>query len=185
MPEKTDEIIASQVQNGDTESFGLLVERYQGKLLRYGRKFLSDSRDAEDLVQEIFIKAYRNIQSFNPKMKFSPWIYRIAHNEFINSIRKGKRLPLVVFDFDKLIPHFFAKETADRDANDQDIRTMLDESLGKIDRKYREPLILYYLEELGYREISEILHIPVSTVGIRLKRGKNFLKKQLAKKYEQ
>ena len=171
-----------QVQKGDTESFGILVERYQAKLLRYGKKFLSNIHDIEDLAQDIFIKAYRNIRGFNPKMRFSPWIYRIAHNEFINTIRKAKRMPVLMFDFDKLIPHLFAKETSDQDVNEKDMKAMLNDGLDKIDRKYREPLILYYLEEMNYREISEILHIPISTVGIRLKRGRKFLKKQLNKK---
>ncbi len=181
MNKKTDEDIALQVQKGDTESFGILVERYQAKLLRYGKKFLFNNYDIEDVVQDIFIRAYKNIQGFNTKMKFSPWIYRIAHNEFINTIQKIKRMPLLVFDFDQFIPHLFAKETTDQEVNEKDIKAMLDDGLGKTDRKYREPLILYYLEEMSYQEISEILHIPVSTVGIRLKRGKEFLKRHLNK----
>jgi RNA polymerase sigma-70 factor (ECF subfamily) len=179
MDEKTDEDIALKVQKGDIQLFGILVDRYQAKLLRYGRKFLSSSHDIEDLVQDIFIKAYKNIRSFNIKMRFSPWIYRIAHNEFINTIQKIKRMPLLTFDFDQFLPYLFSKETADREVNEKDTKAMLNNGLAKIDRKYREPLILYYLEEMNYREISEILRIPVSTVGIRLKRGRASLKKVL------
>lgn len=176
---QTDEEIASQVQKGDTGSFGILVERYQAKLLRYGKKFLYSSHDIEDVAQDIFIKAYRNIKSFNPKMRFSPWIYRIAHNEFINTMQKVKRMPLLTFDFDQFIPYLFAKETGEQTVNEKDMKAMLNDGLDKINRKYREPLILYYFEEMSYQEISEILHIPVSTVGIRLKRGRALLKKAL------
>lgn len=179
----TDEEIARRVQKGDTESFGALVERYGPKMSRYGRKFLSDGRDIEDLVQEIFIKAYVNIQSFNANMKFSPWLYRIAHNEFINAMKKKIRLPLALFDFDAIFPHIPSEESADKETNDKDIKNMLDKCLVKLSPKYREPLILNYLEEMNYGEIAEILHIPVSTVGVRLSRGKNILKKIFKEKY--
>ena len=88
MTEQTDEQIAQAVQKGDSSAFGLLVERYEPKLLRYAKKFLFDYEDGKDIVQEVFIKAYSNIQSFDSGRSFSSWIYRIAHNEFINAIRK-------------------------------------------------------------------------------------------------
>ncbi len=177
MHQKTDEEIAAQVQRGDTEPFRELAERYETKITRYARRFLSHNQDIEDLVQDVFIKAYENIQSFNTKMKFSPWLYRIAHNEFVNALRKKSRLPLYSFDFDTLLPHPLAKETADDKANEREIKNTLDKWLNKLSPKYREPLVLYYFEELGYQEIAEVLHIPVSTVGVRLNRGKNILKK--------
>lgn len=179
----TDEEIAARVQKGDTESFGALVERYGLKMSRYGRKFLSDGRDIEDLVQEIFIKAYVNIQSFNANMKFSPWLYRIAHNEFINAMKKKSRMPLLLFDFDAIFPHLPSGESADKEINDKEIKNMLDKCLINLDPKYREPLILNYLEEMNYGEIAEILHIPISTVGVRLSRGKIILKKIFREKY--
>ncbi len=184
MNQITDEEIASQVQQGDTESFGTLAERYETKMIRYGRKFVSNSQDIEDIVQEIFIKAYENIQSFNTKMKFSPWLYRIAHNEFVNALRKKGRLPLSLFEFDILFPHLLAKETANFETNAREIKNMLDKCLDKLNPKYREPLVLYYFEDMSYQEIAEILHIPISTVGVRLSRGKNILKKIFKEHYE-
>ena len=83
-----DEEIARRVQEGDIESFGLLVGRYEAKITRYAGKFLLNGEDDKDLAQEVFIKAYVNIQSFDANRKFSSWLYRIAHNEFINAIRK-------------------------------------------------------------------------------------------------
>ena len=176
MSEKTDEAIARQVQKGDIEAFGELVTRFESKITRYARKFLFDSEDVRDIVQEVFIKAYVNIKSLDTKRRFSPWIYRIAHNEFINAIKKKGRDKSLAFDFDLLFPHPVARETADREATVNDLRRMLDQCLDKLDAKYREPLVLYYFEEMEYGEIAEILKIPVSTVGIRLRRGKKRLK---------
>jgi len=92
-----DEAIALRVQNGDTDAFGTLITRYEVKMLRYGKKFLGQYEDIEDAVQDAFIKAYTNIQSFNTSMSFSPWIYRIAHNTFINVIKKKGTRTAVFF----------------------------------------------------------------------------------------
>jgi RNA polymerase sigma-70 factor (ECF subfamily) len=176
--EKTDEMIAAEVQKGDATPFGILVQRYEAKLARYGRKFIADSDDIKDMVQDAFIKAYVNIQSFDASRKFSPWIYRIAHNEFVNAIKKKKgRMTFSLSDFDTLLPHPMAKEDIESDAQRKELRAMLEESVRSLDPKYREPLVLYYFEDLDYKEIGEILQMPVSTVGIRLQRGKAMLRK--------
>src|ERR1043166_6670972 len=102
----TDEQIALAVQAGTTERFGELIERYEAKLLRYVRKFLLDPEDAQDIVQDTFIKAYENLQSFDASRRFSPWIYRIAHNEFVNALKKKQsRRTMFTIDFDTLFPH--------------------------------------------------------------------------------
>lgn len=179
MAASTDEAVARRVQEGDGEAFGVLVDRYEKKMLRYGRKFLADREDIRDLVQEIFTKAYVNIKSFDADRRFSPWVYRIAHNTFINVMRRRKALGMFSFDFDldAVFPHPVAPETADRDAARRDIRSLLDRAMDKLDAKYREPLVLHYFEEMDYRQIAEIMHLPVSTVGIRLKRGRALLQK--------
>lgn len=178
MYKDSDEAVARRVQLGEQDAFGELIERYQPKLIRYARKFLADPDDAADSVQNVFIKAYQNIQSFDTSRRFSPWIYRIAHNEFVNEIKK-RTVRRVSFDIDidTLFPHLVANETADSEALERDLRNTIDLHLAALDPKYREPLILYYLEGLDYREIADILMIPVSTVGVRLLRGRSMLKK--------
>ena len=174
----SDEEIARKAQQGDTESFGELVERYEDKLLRYARKFLLGSDDAQDLVQDIFIKAYENLRSFDATRRFSPWIYRIAHNEFVNELKKRQaRKTIFTIDFDTLFPNLQAVEQADTTALERDAKEMMEKHLEKVDPKYREPLVLYYVEGLDYKEIAEILHIPVSTVGVRLSRARGILQK--------
>jgi len=180
MEEITDEEVAKRVQNGDAQMFALLVERYEKKITRYAKKFLSHPDDIKDIVQDVFVKAYVNIKSFDVKRKFSPWIYRIAHNEFVNCLKKNKNSKLSFMDFDVLFPHPVAKETADSDVDRSDLRRMLDTCLEKMPVKYREPLVLYYFEEMSYKEIADVMRLPVSTVGIRLQRGKSLLKETIA-----
>lgn len=173
----SDEELATLVQNGDKERFGELMERYESKLFRYGRKFISDRDNIEDIVQEVFIKTYQNIQSFDTSQRFSPWIYRIAHNTFINEIRRHSRNPLQFFDFDVLVSHPDHEDPVVAERDRKEMREIVDKGLDTLGAHYREIIILYYLEEQSYKEISDILRIPIGTVGIRLKRAKDALRK--------
>lgn len=177
MQELTDEEIAIQVQQGDDQSFGILMRRYEQKLTRFGRKFLSADEDVKDMVQEVFIKAFVSIQSFNSNQRFSPWVYRIAHNHFVDALKKKSREKVSYFDLDVYFPNLVAPETADSETIREDLKRMLDQCLDKLNAKYKEPLILYYFEEMDYKEISDILQIPVSTVGVRIQRGKTMMRK--------
>jgi RNA polymerase sigma-70 factor (ECF subfamily) len=175
---QSDEHIAALVQAGDKEAFGLVVDRYEAKLLRYGRKFLARHEDIEDIVQDVFISAYQNIQSFDTAQRLSPWLYRIAHNAFINALRKGSRAPLII-DFDTLISHPVYDDPSERLRDQKDMRAQLDRGLETLSPKYREVLALYYFEEMSYKDIAEVLQVPQGTVGIRLRRAKEALKATL------
>lgn len=174
--DSSDEGLAKRVQNGEKEFFGVLVERYESKLLRYGRHFLTFQEDIEDIVQDVFVSAYQNILSFDPGQKFSPWIYRIAHNAFVNVLKKHSRNPLVFLDFDTLVPHPAYDDPRAEERDREEIKAMIESSLKELDQKYREILTLYYLEGLDYKEVAEVLRLPTGTVGIRLKRGREALR---------
>ncbi len=178
----TDEAIISLIKKGDKKAFETIVDRYLDKIKRYGRKFIYDRDDIDDLVQEVFLKVYININSFDDSRKFSPWIYRIAHNEFVNAIKKRMYERIFRVDFDLFIPHPEAKENLEKEGDDFFRKKILDEHLKQIDAKYREVLVLYYFEDMDYKEIADILGIPTSTVGVRLSRGKEMLKKFIGDK---
>ncbi len=176
---QTDEEIVVRVQQGDSELFGVLMERYYKKLLRYGKRFVSDSAAIEDSVQDIFISTYKTINSFNPSLKFSSWLYRIAHNAFVNALRKQQRshIPVPSFDLDVIIPHSVDEDAPPSEEELRAMREMIDRGLEKVKPKYREVLILHFLEDFSYKDISDILKIPIGTVGIRVMRGKEALRK--------
>lgn len=174
-----DEEIALRVQSGDAEAFGVLMGRYEAKLLRYGRKFLGDVDAIEDAVQEIFIKAYEHLQSFDVRQRFSPWIYRIAHNTFVNVLRSKSRSPVFAVDLDTFVPHATYEDPAEREREQGIMREAIEAGLDRIAPKYREVLVLYYLEEFSYKEIADVLRVPVGTVGIRLARARKALKQHL------
>ena len=174
---ETDEALAIRVQGGDKAAFAVLMERYEGRLLRYGNKFLTEREDVVDIVQEVFISVYQNIKSFDEAQKFSPWIYRIAHNAFVNGLKKKSRNPFVMLDFDALLSHTVSEDPLQGEREQEEIQKMIDAGLDQLSAKYKEILILHYLEEMSYREIADILEVPIGTVGIRIKRAKEGLKK--------
>lgn len=175
--ENTDEALAQRVQKGDSVAFGTLVERYEAKLLRYGRKFLPRAEDIEDIVQDAFVSAYQNIKSFDASRRFSPWIYRIAHNAFVNAIRKHSKSPITMPDFDTFISYHVAEDSPDMEREHVEMKALVEKGLGELPPKSREILVLYYLEEFPYQEIADILQVPLGTVGVRLKRAKEQMRK--------
>ncbi len=179
---REDKEIAFYVQQGKDQLFSILIDRYQTKLLRYGKKFLNSNEDIEDIVQKVFIKVYKNIKSYNHNKKFSSWIYRVAHNEFVNKIKKKSKSPLRFFDPDMIFPHLLkSDENPNKKRIKKELSSTLDKHLKKLKPKYREVVILYYFEGLSYKEIAHILKIPIATVGTRLSRAKKILKDKFPK----
>ena len=181
LAEYTDEQLAGLVQKGSEEALSALIDRYEAKLLRYGQRFLGvQSENAlHEAVQDIFISMYQNIESFDVKQRFSPWIYRVAHNAFVDVLRHKTKQPLYVFDFDSVLSHPIHEDTMMKEKENAEIRVVLEKGLDKLSSQNREVIVLYYFEELSYKEIADVLHVPVSTVGVRLARARTALKKQL------
>jgi RNA polymerase sigma-70 factor (ECF subfamily) len=175
----TDEQLVIRVQSGQDEAFGELMDRYTEKLSRYGKRFLSQSEYIEDIVQDVFIKTYQNINSFDTKRKFSPWIYRIAHNAFVNALRKKSTEPVLMFDFDALVSHTIVDDPEERRKEDEEMGVLLKKGIENLTPAYREIITLFYFENLSYEEISEVLEIPIGTVGIRLSRAKRSLREHV------
>lgn len=180
-PTQTDEEIVGLIQKGDRDQFGTIVERYEQRLLRYGRKFMSEGEDIVDIVQDVFVSTYENIQSFDTSQKFSPWIYRIAHNAFVGGLRKRSRTPVSFIDLDTLIAHPVYEDPAMREREEGEMKRMIEQGLAQLSAKYREILVLHYIEDMSYRDIADILQIPVGTVGVRLRRAKESLRQTYEK----
>lgn len=175
----SDEKLVGFIREKDKEVYAEIIKRYQTKLLRYVIYLINDEDKAADVVQDTFIKAYINLKGFDVKKTFSSWIYRIAHNEAINIIKKDKQnLPLdetIDFESEINLEDDFIKKELQRHAQ---------KCLKQIPLIYREPLTLYFLEEKSYEEISDILRLPMGTVGTRINRAKALMKKicQMIKK---
>ena len=167
-----DEELVRLVRDEDQELYRHIIDRYQKKLLRYATYLTADEDRAADVVQEAFIKAFVNLQSFNTKKKFSSWLYRITHNEAMNILNRHKQeLPLLE-DID-----FASDINLEDDLIKKELASRAKHCLAKMPVIYKEVLTLYYLEEQSYEAISDILRVPLGTVGTRLNRAKILMKK--------
>lgn len=162
-----------------------LMERYEAKMMRYVRRISGVSVEtAQDIVQDVFLKVYINLNGFDPNLKFSSWLYRIAHNETINHWRRNKKRTAndVSWDNNEALKNIIRDEYDAEQAVYQKITNeQLLESIKRIDEKYRIVLVLNYLEGKSYQEIADILNKPIGTVGTLLNRAKKVLKKELIK----
>ncbi len=171
-----------QLSLKDQDCFYYLMKRYEIKLLRYIKRLTTVSEEeAKDIIQEIFIRVYRNLNGFNHKLKFSSWIYRIAHNEIINQHRKTKLrsaiAPLNIEDEANLIDSI--NDTIEIDGAYENLENAerVRKALTELPDKYREILVLRYLEDKSYDEISDILRKPLGTVATQINRAKVSFKK--------
>jgi RNA polymerase sigma-70 factor (ECF subfamily) len=171
----TDAEVVVAVLGGDKDSYSQIVERYESKLLRYVTYLIKDYDQAADVVQDTFIKAYINLRSFKLNKQFSSWIYRIAHNETINAIKKSAKTS--TFSELDITGDSFAVSYSFGNAIDKMfLKKEVQQCLKTLDVKYSEVILLYFFENLSYEEISDILRIPTSTVGVRISRAKKILK---------
>lgn len=171
----SDEALVALVIDKDQELFEEVMRRYQAKLLRYANYLINDSQIAADVVQEALIKAFVNLKGFDRKKKFSSWVYRIVHNEAINYLKKNKQLVSLEAN-EWLREKLGGRENIEEEFAREESGEMVRRCLKSLAVEYRSVLSLYYLEDKSYEEIAEVLKLPMGTVGIRLKRGKEKLK---------
>lgn len=179
--ERTDEeLVALVLKNPDVYVF--LVERYETRLLRYIMRISGATKeDCEDLLQEVFLSAYRYLNDFDQDLKFSSWIYRIAHNKVISHFRKITARPkTTTYEGDSQLLNILASEDdIGRDLERKYTAEEVNNVLGQIDEKYREVLVLKFLEEKDYKEISDILEKPMGTVATLISRAKKQFKEKV------
>ena len=165
--------------------FVAIVDRYETPLRRYiTRLGCADNNDADDVLQETFLKCYVNLNDYDLSLKFSTWLYRIAHNETISLFRKKKvrPSPAITEEDLKLVEntpdetHFIDDLVKESDA------IHVREAIQHLDQKYRDAIFLRFFEEKSYSEISDILQIPEGTVATYIARGKTEVKERLSQK---
>lgn len=179
----TDEVLIARFQDGDVQAFDTLVRRYKDQLLNYVFRFVGNRVEAEDVVQETFLRVYKNKHYYKEIAKFSTWVYTIAGNLAKTELRKRKRRK------------FFSVSNFVNDERDYDIpddaRTpddlvdgalkddIIQKAIDKLPPKFKEVIVLRDVQGFAYEEISQILSIPLGTVKSRVNRGRLKLQEDL------
>lgn len=175
--DRSDEELVEIVRTSNNELYREIINRYQTRLFTYVRFMTKDDEKAKDAVQLTFIKAYRNLYSFDTQRKFSSWLYRIAHNEAINVLKKYNRETTLPHESDlsqRESEHI--EMILERAEQNKKVRDLIED----LPVMYKEVVVLFFIEEKSYEEISDILRIPLGTVGVRISRAKDRLKKLLS-----
>lgn len=169
-----DEFIIRRVQNGLTDLFRLIVERYESRIFSMGMRFFYNHEDSLDFTQEVFLKAYDRIHQYREIAPFRFWLVKLAYNLGINM--KKKRGADHNLD-DHLIE---GREPAPEKRHiDNEIRDIILREIGKLPERYRVCLDFYFFFGLKYSEISEITGYPVNTIKSDVLRAKNILRQKL------
>jgi RNA polymerase sigma-70 factor (ECF subfamily) len=168
-------------QQGNREFFTSIIQDYQSALYHFCYHFLGSRQDSEDASVDIFIKVYRSLGSFNPRYKFSTWLYKIAYNHLVEISRRKKRENRY---FESEMVHgaeVVVQETPDsvffKNADQEDVKN----GLQSISPNSRTALMLRYYHQLSYREICQVMDIPLNTVASLIFRGKSELRKKLGR----
>lgn len=173
---------------GDQRAFAEIVELYKDKIYHLAYRMLSNRYEAEDIVQETFLRVYRNLDRYDQNQKFSTWIYRIATNLCIDRLRKKK--PTYSLDAEmndqegmdgySMIPS--DNRTPESEALLSETQQIIYQAIDSLPAKYKSVMILRYLQDLSLQEISDVLGMPVTTIKTRVHRGREFLRKKLEPK---
>lgn len=181
--DKTDNELVILVRE-NPEALSFIIDKYKSKLERYiDRRTNINSHDREDILQEIFIKIYRNINDYDNSLIFSSWIYRIAHNYIIDWHRKNKKhISISLDDDESRLIYILEDENSKVDnqvTHDKENIDLIKKEIKKLPNDYQEILTLKFFEDKSYEEISDILKISISSVGVKINRAKKLLKQKI------
>ncbi len=180
-PEKEiDYRLIRAVQNGDMVAFNQIVDRYKDRLMNVIGRMLASRDEAEDVVQETFVRVYQHRQSFNFQHCFSTWIYTIALNLARNELRKRKKFKFIDITETKGNEAEFAVEMKLPNR----LMEVLEVAVKELPEKYRVAFMLRDVQEQPYEEVAKILSIPLGTVKSRVNRARTMLREKLRPKLE-
>jgi len=183
---EADQILVERVQQGDKQAFGLLVSKYQRKLVRLISRLIRDPAEAEDVAQEAFIKAYRALPNFRGESAFYTWLYRIGINAAKNYLAaRGRRAPTVTeydseeaetFDDGELLRD---QNTPERILMSKQIGATVNAAMEALPEDLRNAIVLREIDGLSYEEIAQIMDCPIGTVRSRIFRAREAISAQL------
>ena len=176
MPPPGDEELIQRIGRGETRYFADLVERHKDRALTVAVRLLRRREDAEEAVQDAFVRAFRSLSDFRGESRFSTWFYRILYNTCLTRLRRSQEgSNLSIDDADAGAP---AGSMVDEGDNPLDLldmnetRAIIAEEMARLPERFRVPVTLFYVNEMSYEEIADVLGAPVGTVKTNLFRGR-------------
>lgn len=176
LTELDDDVLVARASSGnDNAAFAELVRRHQGKVRGLLLRLTNNATLADDLAQEVFLRAYRGLVGFEGRSRFSTWLYRIAYNVFLNHRTRTREHNALPDDYESHAPAPEGELSPQR----YDLRRDLAEAVTRLPERYRAVVTLYYLQDVSYPEIAEVLDLPLGTVKTHLHRAKKLLREHM------
>lgn len=172
---KRDQFLIKSILNGNKNLFALLMKFYKQKVYSLGMSFFKNEHDTEDFVQDVFIKAYTKLDTFQNKSLFSTWLLRIAYTTALNSVNRRKEY-LPITDENNIVA---VEETPEEKELRKITQLAIREAISELPEKYAVCLDMYFSYDIPYAEISEITGFPLNTIKSHIFRAKQILKKKL------
>ena len=169
-----DRIILEQILSGQKELFRFLVKRYESAIYGMGLGFFRNEEDASDFTQEVFLKVYRSLSRFEGRSRFSTWLYKIAYNTALNSVKRKKDYRSLAED--DMLPDM---DTPERNMLRKIITEAVLESIKDLPQRFRICVDLFFFYDRSYQEIEMITGFPVNTVKSHVFRAKKILRSKL------
>jgi RNA polymerase sigma-70 factor (ECF subfamily) len=186
LPEDTvhpsDEEIIERIRGGDTDSFELVMRRYNQRIYRTVRAILREEDETTDVMQEAYVNAFSHLADFSGRARFSTWLTRIAVHEALGRLRKRKRLePLDETDSEDVLMTSTVSGPENR-ASDGELRVLLEQAVDGLPEAFRTTFVLRSIEQLSVAETAEVLGIPEETVKTRHHRARERLQRALTER---
>jgi RNA polymerase sigma-70 factor (ECF subfamily) len=171
----SDQEIIDSVLKGNESDYSIIVDRYKNKAFSMLKRMLKNEFDAEEILQDCFLKAYHSLRSFKGEAKFSTWFYKIVYNTALTKLSLKKRK--IESEMSPLEDHINLESDYDSvDVEKKDLDEFLQEIINKLPERYSAIITLFYLNQLSIEEISEVMHISVSNVKVMMYRARNALR---------
>jgi RNA polymerase sigma-70 factor (ECF subfamily) len=185
MEENPEAEIIGRAATGDTYAFRLLVEKYQGYALRLAMRFVENRFDAEDIVQEVFVRIWKNLWQYRKEVKFTTWLYTIVTNRCLDSLKSRKRRRDHLTDTVDAHHQLVDPDTAMKVQDDKELISLITSMADRLTIKQRSVFILRDLEGLSVREVCEILSMSAGNVKGNLYHARIRLAEWMRKYYEE
>jgi RNA polymerase sigma-70 factor, ECF subfamily len=184
-------LLVAKAQAGDPSAFGELVNRYQNKIYRIAKNITQNDEDAEDVLQEAFLKAYEHLGGFQGNSRFYTWIVRIAVNEALMKLRKRKGDRTVSLDEpvdtgEEMVNREIAvwDDNPEQRYSREEMQTILDEAVDSLKPDFRAVFVLRDIEEMSTEETADALGVSIPAVKSRLLRARLALREKLTRKFK-
>jgi len=170
------DLISEALGGGDEEAYRGLLDMYKGRIFSFVYRIVRNYDDAEDITFDTFIRCFKSLSSFDRSRSFSTWLFSIAHNLTVDFLRKNKQ------EYELLDERLPSKDDLVKEYEENEQLRRIEEALVKLPLIDREIVIFFYKEGKSYKEISEILNIPGTTIKTRLHRARKKLRDLIREK---